>query len=61
MGKKLSIIKYGFVAAIVLGVAGVGGHFAAMHYQQTMAVVQQKKDAQGDDSQETDGGEEKKA
>lgn len=46
MGKKLSIIKYGFVAAIVLGTAGVGGHFAAMHYQQTMAVVQQKKDAQ---------------
>ena len=46
MGRKLSIIKYGFVAAIVLGAAGVGGHFAAMHYQQTMAVVQQKKDAQ---------------
>ena len=43
---KLSIIKYGFLAAVVLGVAGAGGHFAAVHYQQTMAVVQQKKDAQ---------------
>ncbi len=46
MGKKLSIVKYGFLTALVVGVAGVGGYFAALHYTQTMAVVQQKKDAQ---------------
>ena len=46
MGKKATIAKYGILAAIVIGAAGVGGHFAALQYQETMAVVQQKKDAQ---------------
>lgn len=32
MGKTLSILKYGLLAALVLGTAGAAGHFAARHY-----------------------------
>ena len=32
MGQKLSILKYGLLAAVVLGTAGAAGHFAARHY-----------------------------
>ena len=45
MGKKLSILKYGLLAAVVLGTAGAAGHFAARHYQATLAIVQQRQAA----------------
>ena len=41
MGKKAAIVKYSLLAALVLGTAGAAGHFAALHYQATLAVVQQ--------------------
>ena len=45
MGKKLSILKYGLLAAVVLGTAGAAGYFAARHYQATLAIVQQRQAA----------------
>lgn len=45
MGQKLSILKYGLLAAVVLGTAAAAGHFAARHYQATLAIVQQRQAA----------------
>ena len=64
MGKKLSILKYGLLAAVVLGTAGAAGHFAARHYQATLAIVQQRqaaKQAARQEAQEARVQREKKA
>ena len=64
MGKKLSILKYGLLAAVVLGTAGAAGHFAARHYQATLAHVQQRqaaKQAARQEAQEARVQREKKA
>ena len=64
MGKKLSILKYGLLAAVVLGTAAAAGHFAARHYQATLAIVQQRqaaKQAARQEAQEARAQREKKA
>ena len=63
MGQKLSILKYGLLAAVVLGTAAAG-HFAARHYQATLAIVQQRqaaKQAARQEAQEARAQREKKA
>lgn len=64
MGRKASILKYGLVAALVLGTAGAAGHFAARHYQATLAIVQQRqvaKQVARQEAQEARAQREKKA